>query len=90
MPPPLFDTYDGEPTSVALRPLPLESVHVVPDVGAVCKLNCKPEVTIGVLQTKKLKLLVSEVPGLAPVAKLTICPEVDDQILKAWLENVHP
>jgi hypothetical protein len=42
----LFDTYDGEPKSVALRPLPLESVHVVPDIGAVSKLNCKPEVTI--------------------------------------------
>ena len=46
MPPPLFDTYDGEPTSVALRPLPLESVHVEPVDGAVSKLNCKPEVTI--------------------------------------------
>jgi hypothetical protein len=46
MPPPLFDTYDGEPTSVALRLLPLVSVQVVPEIGAVCKLNCKPEVTI--------------------------------------------
>ncbi len=33
MPPPLIDTYDGEPTSVALRPLPLESVHVEPVDG---------------------------------------------------------
>jgi hypothetical protein len=46
MPPPLFDTYDGEPISVALRPLPLESVHVEPVDGAVAKLNCRPEVTI--------------------------------------------
>jgi hypothetical protein len=42
----LFDTYDGEPKSVALRPLPLESVHVEPVDGAVAKLNCRPEVTI--------------------------------------------
>ena len=83
MPPPLFDTYDGEPTSVALRPLPLESVHVVPDVGAVCKLNCKPEVTIGVLQTKKLNILVFEVPTLAPVLKFTTRPDSELQILKA-------
>jgi hypothetical protein len=35
----------------------------------------------GVLQTKKLNILVFEVPGLAPVLKLTICPEAEDQIL---------
>jgi hypothetical protein len=42
-----------------------------------------PILCYGVLQTRKLKLFVSEVPGFAPVAKLTICPDVEDQILKA-------
>ena len=37
----------------------------------------------GVLQTKKLKLLVFEVPTIAPVLKLTTVPDCEVQILKA-------
>jgi hypothetical protein len=72
MPPPLVDTYDGEPKSVASRPLPLESVHVVPDIGAVSKLNCKPEVTIpdgnsGFLRRPKENELLSELNIQIPI-----------------------
>ena len=45
IPPPLFETYVVEPFRVALYPLPLESVQVVPEDGAVNKLKTKPEDT---------------------------------------------
>ena len=44
-PPPNEPVYDVVPCKVALYPFPVASVQVVPDVGAVWKLNCNPLVT---------------------------------------------
>ena len=87
MPPPLFDTYDGEPTSVALRPLPLESVQVVPEVGAVCKLNCKPEVTIAEADAD-VKTDVENLRGIDYLLS-GICFRNITQIVGAIIENCH-
>ena len=45
-PPPKEEVYALAPCNVALYPLPVVSVHVVPEDGAVAKLNTNPEVTM--------------------------------------------